>query len=163
VREGALDWMGMAHMLDVPGAAPELVAAGPRLTAGDVLLLAWGPEQATPHERRVVDELGVARIPVDEVAADPEAVAAAALARLPDRVVVHFDVDVIDFTDVPLSENTGRNEGLPYAAALGALTALLASPAVVGLTITQLNPAHVEEGAGTLERFARDVAAALTG
>jgi arginase len=46
VREGALDWMGMAHMLGVEGAAPELVAAGPRtplLAPQDVLLFAWGP------------------------------------------------------------------------------------------------------------------------
>jgi arginase len=162
VREGALDWMGMAHMLDVPGAAPELVAAGPRLAPGDVLLFGWGPEQATPHERGAIEELGVARIAVDEVAADPEAAAATALARMQDRFVVHFDVDVIDFTDVPLSENTGRNEGLPYATALRALATLLASPAAVGLTITELNPHHVEEGARTLERFVRDVAAALT-
>src|SRR5215210_8763742 len=41
VREGALDWMGMAHMLGVDGAAPELVAAGarvPLLSPQDVLL-----------------------------------------------------------------------------------------------------------------------------
>ena len=37
-----------------------------------------------------------------------------------DRILVHFDVDVVDFTDTPLSENPGRNEGLPYERAAGA-------------------------------------------
>jgi arginase len=72
---------------------------------------------------------------------------------------VHFDVDVIDFTDFPLSENTGRNEGLAYDDALTALRALLASPLLAGVTITELNPDHVEPDA--LERFAADVAASL--
>ena len=34
-----------------------------------------------------------------------------------DRLLVHFDVDTVDFTDAPLSENTGRNEGLPLEVA----------------------------------------------
>jgi arginase len=76
---------------------------------------------------------------------------------------VHFDVDVIDFVDVPLSENPGRNEGLAYADALGALEALLGSSLVAGVTVTELNPAHVEEGAGSIERLARDIVRAIGG
>ncbi len=72
---------------------------------------------------------------------------------------MHFDVDVMDFTDFPLSENTGRNEGLAYDDAIRALRALLASPLLAGVTVTELNPDHAEPGA--LERFARDVAAAF--
>jgi arginase len=70
---------------------------------------------------------------------------------------VHFDVDVIDFTDVPLSENTGRNEGLAYADALRALARLLTSPKLAGLTITELNPDHAAAVPGSLERFAAAV------
>ncbi len=77
------------------------------------------------------------------------------------RLVVHFDVDVIDFTDVPLSENWGRNEGVSYKAAIRALRVLLESPKLSELTVTELNPDHVEEGAGTLDRFSRDLAASL--
>jgi arginase len=167
VREGALDWMGMAHMLAVEGAALELVAAGPRaplLQPEDVLLFAWGGEQATAFEREAVDRLGISVVPVEDVAADPEAAAAGACARMEercDRVLVHFDVDVIDFTDVPLSENTGRNQGLAYADALRALDRLLAVPGLAGLTITELNPDHAEAGADSLGRFAGAVAESL--
>jgi arginase len=167
VREGTLDWMGLAHMLGERGAAPELVAAGPRaplLEPESVLLFAWGPEQATAFEREAVERLGISVVPVDEVAADPTGAAARACARMEDRrarILVHFDVDVIDFTDTPLSENTGRNEGLAYEQALRALDRLLASPWLAGLTITELNPDHVEAGADSLERFAGAVAESL--
>jgi arginase len=167
VREGALDWMGMAHMLAEPGARPEMVWVGPRaplLRDEQVLLFGWGPEQATEFERAAIERRGMARIAVDEVAADPEAAAARALATLEDRcerILVHFDVDVVDFTDAPLSENTGRNEGLPFATALAALRVLLASPKLAALTITELNPDHLEASSDALERLVEAVAAGL--
>ena len=169
VPEGAMDWMGMAHVLGVEGAEAELTAAGPRtplLEPADVLLFGWGPDQATSFERDAIDALGIAAIPVGEVEADAIEAATRALARMEgrcDRLLVHFDVDVIDFTDMPLSENWGRNEGLPFATAMDALGALLGSPRFAGLTITECNPDHAEEGADGLERLAATVAGALTG
>ncbi len=169
VPEGALDWMGMAHMLGDEGAERELVEVGsraPLLAPEQVVLLAWGPKQATPHERETIERLGLDRIPADEVRADPVGAAGKALESLTsrfDRVLVHFDVDVVDFTDTPLSENPGRNEGIAYEQATAALSVLLASPALAGVTVTELNPNHVEEGAGSIERLASDLAAGLTG
>ncbi len=165
---GALDWMGMAHMLGDKGAERELVEVGPRtplLAPEQVVLLAWGPEQARPHERETIDRLELEAIPVDEVRDDPAGAAKRALHILADadHVLIHFDVDVVDFTDTPLSENTGRNEGIPYVQAAAALAVLLASPALAGVTVTELNPNHVEEGAGAIERLAGDLAAGLTG
>ena len=168
VTPGALDWTGMAHMLGVDDAERELVEAGPRapmLSPEQVLLFAWGREGAQEHEREIVDRLGIEAILVDEVRADPEAAAGKALDSLrsrSDRILVHFDVDVVDFTDTPLSENPGRNEGIPYEQAAAALRVLLAAPALAGVTVTELNPNHVEEGAGSIERLARDLAGALT-
>jgi arginase len=167
VSEGALDWMGMAHMLGVPGARPELVEAGPiapLLTPEQVLLFGWGPEQATDFEREQIGRRGIETVPVDEVRADPVAAAPGAVARLEarcDRLLVHFDVDVVDFTDTPLSENWGRNEGLAFETALAALGALLAAPKLAALTITELNPDHTEPGAGAIERLVEAVAEGL--
>ena len=164
VHEGTLDWMGMAHMLAVDGAAPELVRAGvqvPLLEAGQVVLVGWG--QSTEFERSAIGERNLAVVAVDRVAADPEAAALEARRRLRgcDRIVVHFDVDVIDFTDTPLSENWGRNEGLTFDDALRTFGVLVADPALAGVTITELNPDHTEAEAGTVERFARAVATSL--
>jgi arginase len=161
---GALDWMGMAHMLGEDGVERELVGVGsrtPLLAPEQVVLLGWGPEQARPHERDAIERLGLEAIPVEEVRADPAAAAAQALESLTgrfDRVLLHFDVDVIDFTDTPLSENPGRNQGISYEQAAAVLEALLGSPSLAGLTVTELNPHHVEDGAGSIERLARDLA-----
>jgi arginase len=165
---GALDWMGMAHMLGEKGAERDLVEVGPRtplLTPAQVVVLGWGPDQATPRERDAIDRLELDAIPVAEVRDDPAVAAQRALHILAgetDRILVHFDVDVIDFTDTPLSENPGRNEGITYDQAMMAFEVLAASPDLAGLTVTELNPSHVEEGAGSIERLARDLAAALT-
>jgi arginase len=166
VHEGALDWMGMAHMLAVDGAAPELVRLGarvPLLDADQVVLVGWVPEQATEFERAAIGERNLAVVAVDDVARDPEDAASEARRRLRgcDRIVVHFDVDVIDFTETPMSENWGRNEGLSFDNALRAFGVLVADAALAGVTITELNPNHTEAGAGTIERFARAVATSL--
>jgi arginase len=166
VHEGALDWMGMAHMLGEEEAAAELVAAGgrtPLLESDQVVLLGWGPDQATAFERAAIERRGLSVVAVDEVAADPERAALEARRRIGescDRLVVHFDVDVIDFTDMPLSENWGRNEGVSYEQAVRALRVLLAAPSLAGLTITELNPDHTE-GAETVRRFTKTIVEAL--
>jgi arginase len=168
VRPGALDWMGMAHMLGEEDAEPDLVQAGPRtpmLEPDQVVLLGWGPDQAQPREREAIERLDLTTVPCEQVQADPQQAAQRALHAFvghAERIVVHFDVDLIDFTDTPLSENTGRNEGLPYATAIQALHTLLTDPRVAGLTVTELNPHHTEEGADSIERLAQDLATGLT-
>jgi arginase len=167
VREGALDWMGLAHMLNEHGASPDLACVGarvPLLDAEHVLLFAWGPEKATAFEREVIARQPISVIDVDRVTADPEGAARQALQLIEgrcQRLLIHFDVDVIDFTDVPLSENWGRNEGLAYDHAMRALAELVNSPRLAGLTITELNPDHTEAGAGSIERFSKAVAGSL--
>ena len=70
----------------------------------------------------MIERRGIGGTPVGEVAADPEGTAACLMAQMEsrvDRLLVHFDVDTVDFTDLPLSENTGRNEGLSFDASSG--------------------------------------------
>ena len=167
VRPGALDWMGAAHMLGEPGTVPELSGVGPReplLRDDQLLFFAYGPDQATEFERGVLERRGLERVPVDEVAGDPGKAAAQVLSGFGSRfdsLLVHFDVDVIDFTDAPLSENTGRNEGLALKGALSALAVFAASERLRALTVTELNPLHGEEEGRTLERFVDGLLACL--
>lgn len=167
VRPGALDWMGMAHMLGEEGACRPLVEVGstiPLLRPSQVVLLGWGAEQAQPREVEAIERLSLAVVPVEAVRADPVAAAVRALETLQDRcdvLLVHFDVDVVDFTDTPLSENAGRNEGLAYRDVARVLQVLLRYPGLGGVTVCELNPAHAEEGAGSIERLAHDLAEAL--
>ena len=167
VPDGALDWMGVAHMLGVDGADERLAGAGPRrplLRDDDLVLLGTGPEQCTAAERAAIAARDLRPIGVDELRADPAAAARAALARATAgarRFLVHFDVDVIDFSDVPLSENTGRCIGVAFDAAVAALEVLLADAALLGLTVTELNPHHGAPDGADVARLARALAGAL--
>jgi arginase len=164
VVDGALDWMGVAHMLGEEQAVAELVALGPRQPLIDddqIILFACAAEHCTPWELDVIDRRSLRTIALADVAADPEGAAISALRHAHaawDRVLVHFDVDVVDFTDAPLSENTGRNVGLTLDTAFRALGALLESPRLSSLTITELNPDHGEVDGATLVRFVAGLA-----
>lgn len=167
VPEGALDWMGVAHMLGEPGARGELVASGPvspLLEPGHVVLLGWDPAQATEIERAAIARLAITTITRDAVAGDPAAAANSARRALEERVdrfLVHFDVDVIDFVDAPLSENPGRNQGLPYEATMRALRTLVTSPRFAGLTVTELNPDHAAADPSRFHAFVSDLVTCL--
>jgi arginase len=169
VTEGALDWMGVAHMLGEEGTAPELGRIGhrsPLLGNADVFLFSHGPEQATEWERGMIERRELKGLPVGEVAADPEGAAARALGEMEasfDRLLVHFDVDTVDFTDLPLSENPGRNEGLPFDTAVKALGVLLGSEKLAAVTVTEFNPDHGEEDGSTAQALAEGLARALSG
>ena len=84
VPDGALDWTGVAHMLDVEGADERLAGAGPRrplLVDDDLVLLGTGPEQCTAAERAAIAARDLRPIGVDALRADPTAAARAALER----------------------------------------------------------------------------------
>jgi arginase len=165
VPTGTLDWMGVAHLLGEPGTEAAVLGGEPPLAPADVVLLGTDPEHSTEHERARLDALGLARVPHAELAADPAGAAARALELVaPDaeHVVVHFDVDVVEFTDAPLSENVGRGEGVPLDAALAAFAVLARDPRLAAVTLTELNPLHGEEDGASLRRLVDGLATALT-
>jgi arginase len=167
VVDGALDWMVMAHLLGEERAIPQLSRFGPRfplLAPEQVLLFAVDPDQGTAWEREAIAQCALAMITTERVARDPEQSAAEALSWFGpdrDRLLLHFDVDVIDFTDAPLSENTGRNVGLSFETAMRAFAVLAASDRLSAVTVTELNPLHGAEDGSTIAQFADRLALAL--
>jgi arginase len=167
VPDGALDWMGVAHMLAVDGSRAELRDVGPRtplLDPAQIVVLGHEESQATDWERETIGNLGVTCVPAQALQDDPAAAAAAAIAALPaecTRILVHFDVDVVDFVDAPLSENTGRNIGVPLDAALAALAELLSDERPQALTVTELNPHHASADPDAFARLCAGLGGAL--
>jgi arginase len=154
--DGALDWMGVAHMLDLDGAVDELAGvagARPLLDAGRLAFLAL--DRATEFERDVIASRGLTVVDLAAVLGDPERAAGEALAALDgcETIAVHFDVDVVDFLDAPLAENIDREPGLPLAAAGRALAALLADARVAAVTVTEFNPHHGAADGATTRRL----------
>jgi arginase len=154
--DGALDWMGVAHMLDVPGAVDGLaVLAGqrPMLTSGQISFLGLGPQ--SDFEAEVIADRGLAVVSVASVVSDPLRSAQAALSPLAacDVLAVHFDVDLVDFLDAPLAENTDRGTAPSLAACAAALGELLSERRVRALTVTEFNPHHGSPDGSTTKRL----------
>jgi arginase len=167
VVDGALDWMGMAHMLGIEGCLPELRDLAspfvPMLDPSQVVVLGNEQGQATEWELSVIAERSIAIVTAGELRSNPAAAARSALGAVADatRVIVHLDVDVVDFVDAPLSENTGRNVGVPLAAVAAALPELMADPRTSALTVTELNPVHAAADPGCLDRLVDALVAAI--
>jgi arginase len=165
--DGALDWMALAHMLAIEGCEPMLAAASgkaPLLEPGQVVLFAHSEQRATRFERGEIERLGLTRVASEDVRGDPEGTARRALDLLAarcDHYAIHLDVDVVDFTDAPLSEHPSRNVGLKLAEMLSALKVLVSGPGLVAITLTELNPHNAATDAGLLERFAASFADAI--
>ena len=101
---------------------------------------------------------------LEEVRSDPEGAASQALqllANRSDHYAIHLDVDVVDFTDAPLSEHPSRNTGLKLDEMLRALRVLASGPGLVAITLAELNPHNAAADDGLLERFAAAFADAI--
>jgi arginase len=165
--DGALDWMALGHMLAIEESEPTLAAAAgktPLLDRRQIVLFAQDLRRTTRFERAEIERLGLTRIAVEDVRADPEAAARDALGLLGaefDRYVIHLDLDVVDFTDAPLSEHPARNTGLKLDEMLRALKVLASGPGLVAITLTELNPHNAAADDGLLERFVVSFAEAL--
>jgi arginase len=164
-QDGALDWMGVAHMLGVVGTVPELAALGPRVPMlHPEQVLFFANDNVEPFERHVIDELGIAEVQLAKVAADPSRAAEAVVggwARQFERLLVHLDVDVLDYVDMPLAENNRRNVGLKFDQLMASLRPLLQAPNWTALTVCELNPDHGEVDGSTVRTFAEALADAL--
>jgi len=169
---GIVDSMTMAHLLDLPGTAEELAGLGPRrpLLTPDrvgffgVTSLPAGDPAATIEDRALAG-LPSRTVRAAEVAVDPVAAAGAAAEALmttADRFLVHFDVDVIDFYDLPVGNWPEYNKGLTLSDATAALAVLAAHPGCAGLTITEFNPDHGEPDGSTARTLAAALVAALS-
>ncbi len=154
--DGALDWTGVAHLLDLPGCEPLLVGIGPiRPMLAPQQLLYFGVQNITPPEAAVIRDYTIEVISREEALSDIEAAAtrAAEWAARFDCVLIHFDVDVLSFVNFPIAENVRRCDGLKLEHAAAVLKQLTAMPQWRGLTITEVNPDHAPDESTAFARF----------
>jgi arginase len=162
--DGALDWMGMAGALDLLPDAPDFgFSRAPLLSPAQLRYVGVNPEAATDWERRQVARLGIPWGSNEALAADPELEIAAAIDWVGDRrFALHLDLDVLDFTDLPLAENTdGRNTGPSLDSISAVLSAGCAADGFCVLSIGELNPTRAAGTPDAIPRFIEAVASAL--
>jgi arginase len=168
---GVMDSMGVAHLLDLPSAAPRVAGCGPRrpLLAPEQIYFFGvavppGDDPEADHEHRLLDSLPSRVLRAAEVTADPVVSARRAadtLASVAGRFIVHFDVDVLDFYDLPVADVPIHNDGLTLDTAVAALAELVARPDFAGLTVTEFNPDHGEPDGSTTQALATALVTAL--
>src|SRR5687768_15059844 len=140
---------GMALAIALGQGPEELTApmgAAPVLQPDHVALL--GFRGLDPGERDAIGGLGLA-LPAIAARRIGMRVAAAlaldAVANEDGPIVVHLDVDAIDSAETPVKDPI-EGAGLTIAEVSDLLTALVASPRVVGLHLAEFNPARDPEG-----------------
>ncbi|MCU7826370.1 arginase family protein [Kitasatospora sp. DSM 101779] len=150
---GILDTMVLAHLLGE--GAPELASIGPRtplLTADAVTAFGHDPVEVNRAEQDRLARYGLRTHPCTELTGpgnDPVATARAArldLAARHSQVLLHFDVDVIDSTELPLADFPHFNQGLPLAVALDCLAEFARAPQLAAVVVTEINPLRDPDG-----------------
>ncbi len=161
---GIFDSMGISHLLG--RGAPELSGVGgpaPLLTPDRLAIVGPDPRETTDEDRQYLADLGVSLAEAPAFIADPAGAARQALAAVSgsaSRVLVHFDVDVVDSGDLPLGNYPHYGSGVSLDDALSAVATLRADPAFAGLVITEINPTYDPAGK-ELDRLVKGLAAAL--
>lgn len=164
---GILDGMGVAHMIGEPGAAEELSLIGPRfplLPADKLVLFGYNPRESNETEQEVSARHRLLGYPLADVQRDVRAAAAEALAQIErraERFVIHFDVDVMDFTDFPIANVPQFTGGLSFKDTFTCLRIFTASAKFCGLIVTEINPDHADEEGALAERFVNGLAEVL--
>jgi len=162
---GIFDGMVMAHMTGK--GVDTLSRLGPRhplMAEEDIVLFGYNTDAGGVDavELEILAQCQMMKYPVAEIRGKARESASEALGQLEDKadsILVHFDVDVIDFEDFPAAD-LPHHHGLSFDDAMSALEVFIASRKFAGLVITEFNADR--DADGTLaKRFVDAVAKAL--
>jgi arginase len=148
---GILDGMGMAHIIGK--GAHELTHIGsryPLLPESNIVLFGFNADSGwiDPPEIQRLKESSMIQYPLSEIRGRTESASRKALTQLEakvDQILVHFDVDVIDFHDFP-GADVPHEHGLSLRETMETLKMFVSSPKFIGLVITEFNADRDADG-----------------
>jgi len=165
---GILDSMGIAHMIGEVGVTEALSHIGPRfplLSEDKIVAFGYNPREMNEVEHEVLARHPMLTFPLARVQGRAKDAATEALMQLEgraERLMVHFDVDVIDFVDFPIADVPQINAGLTFQDAIVCLEVFVSSPKFAGLTIAEINPDHADEEGTLATTFVDNLVNVLT-
>ena len=161
-RCGIFDGMVMAHVLG--RGVPELAGIGlrrPLLSEDDVVLFGYDQESGwlDPPELEVLERSRMSKYALSRVREGAASAASDALRHLESRssaILVHFDIDVMDFpaADAP------HPHGLDAQSAFDALRVFVTAPKCAGIVVTEFNAEDDPDGSQA-ERLVHGLVEAL--
>jgi arginase len=162
---GVLDSCGVAHLLgDGDPALAALRTDGPLIDPEGIALFGFHPAQLSPGQWRRYARHRLRGYPVTAIPAGHAGeLAREALRPLAERpaLVLHLDVDAIDYPSLPLADCPRYHEGLSLPDAMTAVAAAASHHGLACITLTEVNPDHDRSGehARTLiDRWSRALA-----
>lgn len=155
--DGALDWMGVAHMLAVDECEPLLVNSGKKVPLlYPEQIYHFGFENITTFEKNIFKKLNLIGSHLLEVKKNPRDAAFKCLKTWGKNfkiLLIHLDLDILDFNDIQLAENYRRNRGLTLKELMNALSVFFNAPNLRAITLTEINPDHGNADGSTLTSF----------
>jgi len=162
---GIFDGMVMAHLMG--RGAPELTRLGPTfplLREDQICLFGYNNTAGwiDAPEMQLLQNSKLRKYPLEEIRNDVHFFAREATAMMEkraERILVHFDVDVIEANDFPVADVL-HSGGLPYRDAMDALRIFLSSQKVGGLVVTEFN-ANRDPNGQYARKLVHDLSACL--
>ena len=164
---GAMDSMGMAHMLGAAGVVENIAHMAPRypmLEAEKVVFFGYDDRELNEPEQTALQTRNLMAYEASLVNQDAQKQAALALAEIEaasEQFFVHFDVDAVDFVELPLANMATINRGLTVASAFASIQVFAASPKFAGLVVSEINPNHADKEGKVLSLFCELLSDAL--
>lgn len=162
---GIFDGMVMAHIIGKGVDALARVGQRyPLMAQEDIVLFGYNAEAGwiDGAEIEVLAQCRMTKYPLSQIRRTAKEAAKEALTQLEnkaDSILIHFDVDVIDFDDFPAAD-VPHYQGLSFDEVMAALSVFTASRKLAGLVITEFKADR--DADGTLaHRFVDAVAKAL--
>lgn len=166
---GILDSMVMTHLTQREGGLRSMKSfakpdGSPLVTNENVVLFGLDPSQPSADHWAFLAEGGFKVFSRPTVSKNPEGMALKALTWLEsnvDKIVVHFDLDVIDSGKFPIG-NYPHYAGLEFEEAMVALRNFVESEKLLALVLTEVNPNN-DPGGRMLEMLVDGIAKAFSG
>ena len=165
---GILDSMVLTHLTQRPGGLQSMrqfakADGAPLVDKDNIVLFGMAPDELLPEHWTFLLEGGFKAFTSPTISKDPPGKAKEAIEWLEsrvDRVLIHFDLDVIDTARFPLG-NFPHYAGLQYEEALSAFRVLVGCSKFCGLVITEVNPNNDPSGE-MVQRLVDDIVECLS-
>lgn len=150
-ESGIFDGMVMAHIIGK--GVDALARIGPRyplLAEENITLFGYNTEAGwiDAVETEVLAQCRMMTYPSSQIQGKVKESAAEALARLEgkaDSILVHFDVDVIDYDDFPVGD-VPHQHGISFDETMAGLSVFVASKKLAGLVLIEFNAGRDADG-----------------
>jgi arginase len=166
-RLGRLDSTGMAHLVAEPHCERELSEIGPRyplMPGRNIVPFGYALGEPLASERDFPARHDISGCPISSLegcVAEAAVRARSHLESIAARFLIHFDLDVIDFSDFPAADVLQPKEGMTFEDAFVALRIFCVSPKFGGLVVTEFNPDHDDKNGALAEQLIQGLAQAL--